>query len=871
MTDKPLSAHSFDLPPCPLSAHCWRLVDELDGYDATGWTAVDVLEEDSSDMLLVQQLRAHMEYCPTCSETLRQARILRAQQRSLLRGLLAEGEQRVPPTTDHTLRAIRREPAPGQSERTVALGAERAETESATWRTLAPVGERSRRMPRRSARILQGALSLAAAAALIIASLSLFSHLVMLRSNSAGKAPALRTAPAPVAGWSSVVMTFVRGNSLMVVNEDPADNTGVTLASVPTPKTADLDSISHDGQRLLYRIYNSQQTKTTYTFQPQSPGPALYILAGKGGHTVWSTDDRYVFISAPRGVRQVDARSGALVREILPSTPSPDIRFYYGGFLYYLVSQNGIAGVLNRVNITGGATQSVTTCPLGHDFWLSPSGKTIYYYCDGQNALYAVNTDGSNANIVRNNAGWLIGYATDNSLLTLRNVGARYQVVKMGTTPAQDRVLLDGLAPGAAYIAPGSVAVAPYGRALVARAIYADGHEELWYGDLTSGKQFRLSIPAGAKLLALKGWDRLQVPGTPPPSGPQSFSDWHSVLVAENNDKIGWSGLVNIDAYSGTDTLLTAAKLPPNTRVDGVSSDGNTVLYQYSSQGTTAYLRLPRPGSGAAFYIQPDSMAGNAIWMPDSRHALVLTIGEGVMEVDTQSGQSVNIIPLPMSSVSGQQVEIARLAFYRDGYLYFVGGQGACEGELCRIQIGAAGAVAHPVTFRASNTSYWLSPDGTTVYFANRQGPAGKSGIYAVNSDGTHMRLLRPYADAAPIGYAADMSLEIMRYVNGKFVVVKLGATPQADSVVLADAAPGAASLCNSPNPPGVSPICDSNIALAPLGGMLMLNAGYADGSYRLWSINLQTGKRLQIASPLPQPGTQLQLIGWDRISVPAG
>lgn len=870
MTDKLPGAHSFDLPPCSLSAHCWRMVDELDGYDAPGWTAVDVFEEDSRDVLLIEQLRAHVEYCPTCSETLRRARRLRTQQRRLLRELLAEGERRVPPTTDHTLRAIRREPALARSGQAVARDVERAGAESAAWRTLAPVGERPRRAPRRSSRILQGALSLVAAAALIIASLSLFSHLVMLRSNPAGRvvAPRMAPAPAPVSGWSSVVMTFVRDNSLMVVNEDPASNTGVTLASAATTKTIDLDSISHDGERLLYRIYNSQRTKTTYTFQPQSPGPALYILPGMGSHTVWSTDDRYVFISAPHGVKQVDARSGALVQDILPSIPSPDIRFYYGGYLYYLVPRKGIAGVLNRVSIAGGATKSVTPCLLGRDFWLSPTGTTIYYHCDGQNTLYAVNADGSNARVVRGNAGWLIGYAADNSLLTLRNIGARYQVVKMGAKPAQDRVLLDDLAPGAAYIAPGSVAVAPYGRALVARALYADGHEELWYGDLSSGKQFRLSIPAGAKLLALKGWDRLQVPA-PPMS--RTFSDWRSVLVAENNDKIGWSGIVNIDAYSGTNTLLTAAKLPPDTRVDGVSSDGNTVLYQYSSQGKAFYWRLPRPGGNGAFYTLNDGVAGNAIWMPDSSHALVLAAGEGVMEVDTRSGQSVNIIPLPVSSQSGQQVEIARLAFYRDGYLYFVGGQGACEGELCRVQVGAAGAVAHPVTFRVSNTSYWLSPDGTTVYFSNRQGPAGRAGIYAVNSDGTHMRLLRPYADAVPIGYAADMSLEIMRYINGKFVVVKLGATPQADSVVLADAAPGAVSLCNSPNPPGVSPICDSNIALAPLGGMLLLNAVYPDGSYKLWSINLQTGKRVQVASPLPQPGTQLQLIGWDRITVPAG
>jgi hypothetical protein len=660
----------------------------------------------------------------------------------------------------------------------------------------------------------------------------------------------------------------------MVVNEDPASGDSVTLASGLAPDNADLDSISHDGYHLLYRIYNAQQTKTTYTFQPQTQGgKALYILPGKGGHTVWSTDDRYVFISAPQGVEQVDARSGALVREILPSTPSPDIRFYYGGYLYYFVPKNGVMGILNRVNIAGGAAKSVTTCPTGGGFWLSPSGKTIYYTCGSQNALYAVNTDGSNMHLLCNNTGWLIGYAADNSLLTLKNVGARYQVVKLGATPAQDRVLLDNLAPGAAYIAQDSVAVAPYGRVLVARAMYADGHEELWYGDLTSGRQSRLTIPAGAKLLALKGWDRLQVPnaGTPTPSASQPFSDWHSVLVAENNNKIGWSGIVNINAYSGTDTLLTAAKLPPNTRVDGVSSDGNTVLYQNSNQFTTDYWRLPRPGSGAAFFVLSNSVAGNAIWMPDNRHALVLAVGQGVMEVDTQTGQGVDIIPLPMSSQSSQQVEIDQLAFYHAGYLYFVGAQGACQDELCRIQIGAAGAVAHPITFRTSNTSYWLSPDGTTIYFANHQGPAGQAGIYAVDSDGTHMRRLRPYADAEPIGYAADMSLEVMRNLNGKFVVVKLGATQQADSVVLADAAPGAVTLCNAPNPPGVAPICDSNIALAPMGGMLMLNAGYADGSNKLWSIDLQSGKRLQIASPLPQPGTQLQLIGWDRITVPAG
>ena len=187
------------------------------------------------------------------------------------------------------------------------------------------------------------------------------------------------------------------------------------------------------------------------------------------------------------------------------------------------------------------------------------------------------------------------------------------------------------------------------------------------------------------------------------------------------------------------------------------------------------------------------------------------------------------------------------LEFVYGSYLYFIGGADRDTGALYRLNV--TDGIVQQVTTASRGSTYWISPDGSTVYYANH-GPAGGPGIYAVNSDGTNLRVLRP--DGEQIGYAADNSLIIMLKVNSKFEIVKLGATIQQDFVLLADATPGASS---------------AEMALAPYGHAVIVLGMYADGSQKIWSDDLTTDKQFVMVTPA-KSSTQVQLPGWDRIAV---
>lgn len=129
-------------------------------------------------------------------------------------------------------------------------------------------------------------------------------------------------------------------------------------------------------------------------------------------------------------------------------------------------------------------------------------------------------------------------------------------------------------------------------------------------------------------------------------------------------------------------------------------------------------------------------------------------------------------------------------------------------------------------------------------------------------SDGTHpLEVLS--GDITPVGFAADSSLEALRISSGKFQVIKYAASRQQFQLVLDDVAPGASSLCS---PGAITIICDSNIAFAPNGHGLIVNAFYADGSQRVWFDDL-TSKTHSLILKL-DASMKVQLPGWDRIPV---
>src|ERR1700730_11949882 len=97
------------LPPCEFSAHCLRLLDDLDapGEERAFQQGLLTDARDMQDEYLIEKLRAHVPDCPICSAKVAEARALRLHQRMALRRYLVDAESRVPSTTDRILSMAR--------------------------------------------------------------------------------------------------------------------------------------------------------------------------------------------------------------------------------------------------------------------------------------------------------------------------------------------------------------------------------------------------------------------------------------------------------------------------------------------------------------------------------------------------------------------------------------------------------------------------------------------------------------------------------------------------------------------------------------------------------------------------------------------
>jgi hypothetical protein len=316
-------------------------------------------------------------------------------------------------------------------------------------------------------------------------------------------------------------------------------------------------------------------------------------------------------------------------------------------------------------------------------------------------------------------------------------------------------------------------------------------------------------------------------------------------------------GIYNYNPASGKRTeLVPSSQAPADVQLDGVSPDGHNLLYQASTNGHTLYSTLMPVNGKGFFYELSDVDAGNAIWM-DSGHVLVATMHNGVELVDINRGASKNLFPT---------LRVDRLVFYHNPYMYFVGAS-----ALYRINSVSADSTPQVVTISAAGkgSSFWLSPDGSTIYYADSEDTGG-TGIHSVSSDGTRaVEVLSgdvtPAGYVKPIGFADDNSLEAIRVNSGKFQVIKYAASGEQFQVVVDDAAPQAISLCG---PEVAVPMCDGNVVLAPSGHGLVVNAFYPDGYQRVWFDDLATGKKsllMKLASDM-----HVQLPGWDRIPVAA-
>ncbi|HEV7236794.1 MAG TPA: hypothetical protein VGN15_11465, partial [Ktedonobacteraceae bacterium] len=276
--------------------------------------------------------------------------------------------------------------------------------------------------------------------------------------------------------------------------------------------------------------------------------------------------------------------------------------------------------------------------------------------------------------------------------------------------------------------------------------------------------------------------------------------------------------------------------------------------------GHTYYATLTPHSQTGYFYSLSDANAGEATWMSDSQHVLIATQNEGIIEVDSQSGATRPVALL---------AHVHHLWFYRNGYLYFNYTKNYGPSDLWRVAI-TTGTPQRVLTSTAGR-SYFISPDGTTVFYADTTGVANTAhpAIYTMKVDplGTTPQLLLTIS-AIPIGFAADNTLELMREEHNTFQVVKLQPTqPAIDRVVMANVAPGALALCDRASTT-LAPICDENIALAPYGGGLIVTGLNKDGSRQVWADNLATNHNLLLQTLSSSDTTHVQLPGWDRIQI---
>jgi Tol biopolymer transport system component len=262
---------------------------------------------------------------------------------------------------------------------------------------------------------------------------------------------------------------------------------------------------------------------------------------GDRGNVLWSSDNRHVLIlDRAKGVSLVDTQTGKAQQVLsLPyhagnATVSriESLVFNRNGYIYFHGGKGSpCALVLCSASLTGQhKLTSLTTSSVSNDNYLmSPDGKTIYYRNLDRSrplGIYAVNVDGTQTRLVRPSSDASafstlpVGFGAQNSLIVMSRVGTKFQLVQLGATPRQDRVLVANVANGATSLCAadntthgfcsGNILLSPDAQAIVVYGILPNGHDQLWVTNVQTGKQMIIPTnsnqPHGAQLL---GWDMI--------------------------------------------------------------------------------------------------------------------------------------------------------------------------------------------------------------------------------------------------------------------------------------------------------------------------------------------------------------------------
>lgn len=533
-----------DLPPCDFSPQCLRLLDDLDlpAMSTSGWlTSI----EDLQDRRRMRQLRSHLATCPTCSALLADARRVRAQQRLMLYNVLKENEQQVPSTAHQIIAAMRQAQAQSETARQEEPEHVRPSTPVTPLcgqeNALPPPPARSPAHPWQRHGICRSMLTLATVAVVILA-VGLLNHFAdqPTPTASSGSSPLpFGHQPLPQSGlsaepsgWDTVLfgLTVLSASGMVksfafYTYEAPAGKLARIVSSTRTFVDVNMEGISHNGQSLLYDLTSSFQRIYT-VYSPARGLQSVYQLpADTGGNAIW-IDDSHILVQMQAGsVVELDTQSG-VVQGHWPLRASRLVG-YHRPFLYFVDARHTAHSALYRINLSMASSvpQYITDAQPGTHFWFSAAGTTIFYAgkgSAGQQGVYAVESDGTDARLLRAGPGLPIGYTDDNGLLVLEQVSDRLEIVRLSETSAQaERVLLTNAAPGATslcdsgrwmaiiQLCDSNVALEPYGQGLLLHAYYANGSHSLVYDNLVTGaSRTILTLPAHTTV-QLPGWSKM--------------------------------------------------------------------------------------------------------------------------------------------------------------------------------------------------------------------------------------------------------------------------------------------------------------------------------------------------------------------------
>jgi hypothetical protein len=525
------------LPPCEFSAHCLRLLDDLEapGEERASRQALLVDARDMQDEYLIEKLRAHVPYCPVCSAKVSEARSLRLQQRMALRRYLVDAESRVPSTTEHILSMARQTSPEDMELPSTSQKRQRYILPEVFVPLIPPKGNGSvngngdfnpmtdQQPPsaNHTSHWLRNGFAVATAAALIFAALGVFNHFVFHSGTPITHEEAKN--------WPSVIIGVTLLSSIPAISKfyNVDTTSGERAQMMPADRSAQetqYETVSPDGKDVLYHFSAQGQIIYTTMQLEQRGGYVTRVPAGGANNAIWMDNDHILMAFAQSGVEEFDIHTGIAVKQFASLT-NVYLLFYHAPYLYF---QDVHQTMMYRGNLVTGEKEQLIVHAGGRYFThcvLNPDGAGIY--CQGQtdkfsrsgSDLYMVSSDGLGVQAL-SRRGILLGFAPDHTLLYLQVALKNYQVVKMGQTPQQDLVVMKNAAPATATVGAGDAMLAPDGHGLVVQdGNTADSSRGVWYDDLTTQTSRELFAYLPGSYGQLIGWDQLRVTGTTATSG----------------------------------------------------------------------------------------------------------------------------------------------------------------------------------------------------------------------------------------------------------------------------------------------------------------------------------------------------------------